>query len=460
MKEKPDGSKLHKARFVAKGFSQVEGSDYSDTYAPTVKMTTVRMLIQFAAENQMSVHQLDVKTAYLNAPIDCEVYIRQPQGFAEEEDNGQLVWKLHKSLYELKQSGRNWNVVLTNFFKTNGFHQSEIDPCLFIKQNETDMTYIAVWVDDIIIAATSNSLMNDIKELLKSKFKMTDLGLIKWFLGIEFEQSDTGISMCQSHYLKGVLERFGMQDCKPRTTPCEQKLDDYESPAENSAADVTRYREMVGSLIYAMMCSRPDLAYIVTKLSQSLANPSQGDWITVKHVLRYIKGSLNKKLTYSKTTNGLKIVGFSDSDWASSTDRRSTTGYYFSLNQSGPPISWKSKKQHTIALSSCEAEYMALTAATQEAIFLKMVTKDFGLVNDEAIKLNGDNQGSLSLVKNPIINDRSKHIDIKHHFIREKYTNGVIDLEHVPTNSNVADLMTKPSSRGKLNTFNSLLFGQ
>ena len=459
VKDKPDGSVLHKARFVAQGFSQEKGSDYSDTYSPTVKMGTVRMLIQFAAENQMPVHQLDVKTAYLNAPIDCEVYIRPPEGFSEENIGGKLmVWKLNKSLYGLKQSGRNWNIVLTNFFKSNGLQQSKIDPCLFV--DEENATLIAIWVDDIIITASSDSLICSIKDLLKNRFKMTDLGLIKWFLGIEFEQSDKGISMCQSRYLKGVLERFDMQDCKPRTTPSELKLEDYDRPADNSTADITKYREMVGSLIYAMTCSRPDLAYIVTKLSQSLANPSQGDWITVKHVLRYIKGSYDKKLTYTKSQHGLKIVGFSDSDWASSVDRRSTTGYYFSLTEHGPPISWKSKKQHTIALSSCEAEYMALTAATQEAIFLKMLSKDFGLVTKEPIRINGDNQGSLLLAKNPVINERSKHIDIKHHFIREKYDDGTIDLTYVPTNDNIADLMTKPMSKGKLNYFNSSLFGQ
>lgn len=409
----------------------------------------------------MPVHQLDVKTAYLNAPIDCEVYIRPPEGFSEENIGGQqMVWKLNKSLYGLKQSGRNWNIVLTNFFKSNGFQQSVIDPCLFIKQKEIGMTFIAVWVDDIIVTASSNSLICSIKDLLKSRFKMTDLGLIKWFLGIEFDQSEDGISMCQSRYLKGVLDRFHMKDCKPRTTPSELKLDDYDRPAENSAGDVTKYREIVGSLIYAMMCSRPDLAFIVTKLSQNLANPSQGDWITTKHVLRYIQGSLDKKLMYTKSQHGLKIVGFSDSDWASSVDRRSTTGYYFSLNQHGPPISWKSKKQHTIALSSCEAEYMALTAATQEAIFLKMLSKDFGLVTTEPIQINGDNQGSLQLAKNPVINDRSKHIDIKHHYIREKCNDGTIDLTYVPTNENIADVMTKAVSKGKLNFFDSSLFGR
>ena len=298
VKDKPNGNTLHKARFVAKGFSQIKGSDYTDTYSPTVKMTTVRMMMQLAAEHKMSVHQLDVKTAYLNAPIDCEVYIRQPEGFVETKENTVLVWKLHKSLYGLKQSGRNWNVVLTDFFRSNDFQQSEVDPCLFVKRDKTDMTYVAIWVDDIVITANSEELINNIKETLKKKFKMTDLGPISWFLGIEFEQTDDGISMCQSYYLKGVLERFEMMNCKPRTTPCEAKLNEYDCPAENTPSDVTRYRGIVGSLIYAMICTRPDLAFVVTKLSQNLANPTKGDWITVDHVLRYIKGSLDNELSH------------------------------------------------------------------------------------------------------------------------------------------------------------------
>ena len=210
-----------------------------------------------------------------------------------------------------------------------------------------------------------------------------------------------------------------------------------------------------------MVCSRPDLCWVVTKLSQHLDKPNKGDWIMVKHVLRYLKGTLDYKLVYRKSEGGLTLHGYSDSDWAgSTTDRRSTTVYYFSLNRDGPPISWKSRKQPTVALSSCEAEYMALAACSQEGLFLEMLMRDFiPDVSFKPVVIKGDNQGSIALVKNNIVQNRSKHIDIKYHFIRSNYVNGLIDIMYTPTESNVADVMTKPMTKQKLDRFKSQLFG-
>ena len=463
IKENPEGEKTYKARFVARGFSQVEGTDYKDTYSPTAKMTTIRVLMQVAIENDMTVHQLDVKTAYLNAPIDCEIYVRQPEGFKEENNDSTLVWRLNRSLYGLKQSGRNWNIVLIQFFERIGFHQSKIDVCLFYRNNKSGIVNVVVWVDDIIIAATSNDLLNTIKNLLKSRFNMKDLGPINFFLGIEFRQTSSSIEMHQKHYLENILKKFEMAECKPRYTPCESKPEAYEEDKDSNSDDntVRKYREIVGSLVYAMTCSRPDLSWIVTRLSQHLANPSRVEWIMINQVLRYIKGTLDYKLTFKKSTSGLKIQGHSDSDWASSKeDRRSTTGFGFTMNQNGPMIDWKSRKQHTVALSSCEAEYMALTHATQEAMFLTMLSKDFNITTTTPIMIFGDNQGSLDMIKNTSCNDRSKHIDIKHHFIREKYNEGFINVCYIPTAHNVADLFTKPAVRVKLNKFHNKLFGE
>ena len=222
-----------------------------------------------------------------------------------------------------------------------------------------------------------------------------------------------------------------------------------------------KYREVIGSLIYAMICTRPDLSWVVTKLSQHLEKPTNADWVMVKHVLRYIKGTLNKKLTYRKSSEGLKLMGFSDSDWAgSTTDRRSTTGYYFSLNSNSPPVSWKSKKQSTVALSSCEAEYMALSACAQESQFLKMLLSGFIPTDPrKPVVIKGDNQGAIALVKNNIVKARSKHIDIRFHYIRDCYKNGQIDVVYIPTEHNVADVMTKPVAKQKLDRFRVLLFG-
>ena len=307
VKKDPEGNTLHKARFVAKGYSQVQGSDYSETFAPTPKMSTIRMLMQISAENNLTVHQMDVKTAYLNAPIDCEVYLTQPEGFEVKQGDVKLVWRLHKSLYGLKQSGRNWNFVLCEFFSQQGYKQSKVDVCLFTKIEVKHMTMIIIWVDDIIIAASNKYALSNTKDELKRRFRMKDLGAISYFLGIQFRQEENLIEMNQSFYLRHVLERFNMADCKPRSTPCEIKLEAYE-PTSNEYPfehNTRKYREIIGSLVYAMTCTRPDLAWIITKLSQHLENPTEVDWMTTKHVLRYKKGSLDYKLVYKKSEKGL-----------------------------------------------------------------------------------------------------------------------------------------------------------
>ena len=260
--------------------------------------------------------------------------------------------------------------------------------------NNEKVIFVVVWVDDIIVAANSEKYLNETKELLKQSFKMKDLGQISWFLGIQFKQTNNGIEMSQSHYLRTILERFGMDQCKPRSTPCELKLSAYTDEIDDECPEDERtYREIVGSLVYAMTCTRPDLSWVVTKLSQHLSRPCKADWIMLKHVFRYIKGSIDFKLQYSKSLNGLRLFGYSDAE----SEDRSTSGYYFSLNENGPECH---KKQPTER--SCEAEYMALTLCTQETMFLSMLAKDFDLRSDKPITIFGDNQGSIALVKNPI----------------------------------------------------------
>ena len=459
IKEGPDEEELFKARYVAKGFTQVHGTDYFETFSPTAKMSSIRILMQVAAEFNLIVHQMDVKTAYLNAPIDVEIYVKQPEGYEIKNGAEVFVLKLNKSLYGLKQSGRNWNSLLHKFFVSNDFVQSSVDPCVYFDRSASGLVIILVWVDDLVLAASSHKLLSKIKNLLKSTFKMKDLGPISCFLGMKFVQHADCIEVDQSRYLKKILARFGMEDCRPRSTPCEVNPAAFDP--DESDEPQKKYREIVGSLIYAMVCSRPDLCWVVTKLSQHLDKPNKGDWIMVKHVLRYLKGTLDYKLVYRKSEGGLSLHGYSDSDWAgSTTDRRSTTGYYFSLNRDGPPISWKSRKQPTVALSSCEAEYMALAACSQEGLFLEMLMRDFiPDVSFKPVVIKGDNQGSIALVKNNIVQNRSKHIDIKYHFIRSNYVNGLIDIMYTPTESNVADVMTKPMTKQKLDRFKSQLFG-
>ena len=368
---------------------------------------------------------MDVKSAYLNAPIDCDVYMDQAEGFEILSDNNdKLVYKLNKSLYGLKQSGRNWNNVLQECLLANDFVQSSVDHCIYIKHVGNEMVAMLVWVDDLIIAASNDQLLNEVKEMFNSKFHMKDMGVLSYFISMSFVCGDGFVKMNQSKYIQKVLEKFEMSDCKHRSTPSEMKiLSNSEEPA-----DATKYRELVGSLIYAMTCMRQDLCWIVTKLSQYLSKPQREHYVAAKHVLRYLKGTINYELCYVKCDEGLSLIGYSDADWVSSViDRRSTTGYYFSLSKTGPLISWKSKKQPVVALSTCEAQYIALSAAVQEGLYLSQLLRD--------------NQGTIALSKNPVNRSRAKHIDIRYHFIRSEIARGRVVAKYCPTENMVADII-------------------
>ncbi len=451
IKNNTDETKSFKARYVAKGYSQVMGVDYKETFSPTANITSIRALMQMAAQYDLDLHQMDVKTAYLHAPIDCEIYMEQPEGFEVRLDLGdKLVCRLNKSLYGLKQSGRNWNKMLHDYLSENVFVQNSADHCVYSKLTGKERVTVIIWVDDLIIAASDNDLLNNVKKMMTSRFKMKDLGKLKHFLGIDFNQNEGVVKMNQKRYILRILERFSMSDCKPRSTPCEQKLD-YNS--DSDPVDPKRYREAVGSLIYLMTCTRPDLSWIVSKLSQYLSDPYEQHWSTVKHVMRYLKGTIDLELCYKKSDEKLKLVAYSDADWASDlNDRRSTTGYCFSLTQDGPLISWKSKKQSTVALSTCEAEYKSMYLVQ----LLNSMDNDCLYI---PVQIFEDNQGAIALSKNPVCRQRCKHVDVRYHFIRSALSNGKVTVEYCPTEEMVADVMTKPVTKFKLEKFKSFMFG-
>jgi hypothetical protein len=389
--------------------------------------------------------------------------MEQPEGFEERGEKGEkLVAKLNKSLYGLKQSGRNWNNILHQYLQKEGFTQSQADPCVYVRMTDPKQCVIViVWVDDIIIAASLFELLTTVKESLGKRFKMKDLGELSWFLGTEFKCKESCIEMNQKQYIEKILLKFGMSDCKPKPSPCVlgiEKVSEEESPA---LGDPGEYRAMVGSLIYVMTGTRPDLCYIVTKLSQKLSKPTKANLETAKHVLRYLKGTSDQGLTFRKSNQPLKLNGFCDSDWGASViDRRSITGYNFQLTSSGPVISWKSRKQQTVALSTCEAEYIALANAVQEAKFLRQLCKDMKVsTGGDDVLIQVDNQGAINLARNPVHHQRSKHIDIKYHFIRSVIQAGIVSLKYVPTEENIADIFTKPTSKGKLEKFKLFLLG-
>lgn len=442
----------YKARYVAQGFSQVENVDYKETFAPTAQMGTVRMLVQASVDQGMSITQMDVKSAYLNAPIDTELYVKQPEGYKVcDKDGNEYVWKLRKSLYGLKQSGRNWNIMLHEILTEQGYEQSVADPCLYTKVKGQTKVHVLVFVDDILVCTNDEKLMEQTKKILSNRFKMTDLGVIKKFLGIDFAVTEDGsVTMSQRNYVEKVLQRFQMDESNPRSYPMSDSYYKDVDESEN-LEDVKSYQELVGCLIYIMTCTRPDLSFSVSVLARKMSAPSERDWQAAKDVLRYLKGSIDYKLVFCSSSVEPRIIGFSDSDWAGSHDRKSTSGYVFRTNNQSAFVSWKTKKQSVVALSSCEAEYIAIAFATQEGLFLQ---KLFSVMYGKKIEivLNVDNQGAVALSKNKVSQQRSKHIDVKFHFIRDHVDSGNLCPVHVPTALNIADAFTKPLSGKRIAT--------
>lgn len=450
LKQDSSGNEKFKARYVAKGYTQIKGINYDETFSPTARISSVRMLIQLAVQENMLVHQMDVKTAFLNAPIDTEIYVKQPKGYIQGDEVD--VLKLNKSLYGLKQSGKNWNNMLHVFLIHENFQQSLVDYCVYVKENDGVLTILVVWVDDILIACSSSGALLDIKTALNRKFKMKDIGTISYFLGIEFKCNENEIEMSQQKYVDKILIKFNMSECKPKLIPCELGMSNT-STDERDFEDISLYREITGSLIYLMTSTRPDLCYVVSMLSQHLAKPKMSHYAIAKQTLRYLKGTKCKTLKFSRCAKSFEIVGYSDSDWANNVnDRRSISGMLFLMGEG--LISWKSKKQSVIALSTCEAEYIALSSCVQEAKFLQQLYADMMGAHRKQIKVYVDNQSAIALAKNPINHQRSKHIDVRFHFVRQEIENQNIALQYIPTEFNKADAFTKPLSAKRIKLLN------
>ena len=444
------------ARLVAKGYSQTEGIDYHETFSPTAKMSSIRILLQLAVRNSYDIHQLDVKSAYLNADINAEIYLDPPEGCSTKNKNGEkLYWKLKKSLYGLKQSGRNWNMLHT-FLTGQQLRQSDSDHCVYVRHDVDIIIIVIIWVDDIIVASNDNEMISKMKLALKDKFQMKDLGRISNFLGIDFKFGKSTISINQTKSIRKMWQRFDMLDSKVKSIPCDQSVSNMSNHDSKDLENPRLYKEIVGSLIYIMTCTRPDLCYTVSKLSQFMHKPTIVHLTTAKHVLKYLNYTQNYSLNFCKSHES-KLHGYCDADWASSEDRKSISGYTFKLHDKGPLISWKSKRQSSVALSSCEAEYVSISVAVQEVKFLTQLLTDMNFNCNKPVNLFNDNQGAIALSRNPVQHQRCKHIDIKYHFIRDEIEKGNINLMYVPSEANVADNFTKPVTKPKLLKFISVL---
>jgi len=433
-----------KARLVAKGFDQKYGINYAETFSPVVRYETIRLIFALAAEYKLHLHQMDVKTAYLNSGLQHDVYMAQPENFVDPE-YPEKVLKLRKALYGLKQSGREWNNKLNDTLNSMGFYACQSEPCVYIKQGK-NINIIAVYVDDLLIASSDLIELKVIKKQISESFQVIDKGQAKYFVSLEVERDgDTGtIYLCQKSQIQKLLKQYGMSHTKPISTPLEVNHQVRCDKEDCKRFNQTTYQSLIGSLMFIAIGSRPDILHSVNKLSQMNTDPHVEHFTAAKRILRYLNNTIGWKLKYEHT--GKKLYGYADADWGGdSLNRKSYTGYGFVF--AGAVFSWECKKQHTVALSSTEAEYMALSSAAKEAIYLKMLLKEMNIGICETVEIFDDNLGAIELVKNPIYHSRSKHIDIKYHHIRDTYRNKIINLEYCSSTEMLADILTKNLSK-------------
>jgi hypothetical protein len=437
----------YKARFMARGLSQKEGEDYDETFASVARYTSIRTIISLVASMGWNLHQMDIKTTFLNGAIEEEVYIEQPQGF-EVHSRDTHVCILKKALYGLKQAPRAWYARMDSYLTRLGFSKSHADPNLYYKVVNNAPVILLLYVDDLFITG-EESLIIKCKKDLASEFDMKYLGLMHYYLGLEVWQKCGEVFLGQGKYAIEILQKFGMMDCKSMDTPMNADIRKVKVP-DSDLVDPSLYRQLIGSLMY-LVNTRPDICFAVNTLSQFQVEPRQEHWIAAKHVLRYIRGTINYGLRYTASSD-IQLHGFTDSDWAGSAeDRKSTSGMCFSLGSA--MISWSSRKQKSVTLSTAEAEYMAACEACTEAVWLRKLISNLFDQTPESTTIYCDNQICIRLSEHPMFHERSKHIEIKYYFIRDKVQEGEVKLEYIPTDEKTTDILTKPLSRIKFAYF-------
>lgn len=422
----------YKARLCARGFSQIKDIDYQEIFSPTTRYDSIRVILSIAAKYNLEIQQFDVKTAFLNGVLEENIFIEVPEGVSVKNN---FVLKLNKSLYGLKQASRCWNKRFTDFLTKYGFIQSQADNCIYTGIFNGNRVFLIIYVDDALVISSSDQLIKEIIEYLKQAFQIKELNL-RYFVGMEIERINNCIHIHQRNYIQQIIDKFGMNTANPASTPADVNVIITKNLDENVVN--FPYREAIGSLLFLSTVSRPDISFSVNVLSRYVNNPGQQHVNAVKRVIRYL---INTKDLYIKYGESSDLIGYSDSDFASDVDtRKSTTGYIFKMN--GGPITWSSQKQKTIALSTTEAEFVAACESAKEILWLQQLMSELS-ENVECVTLYVDNQSANKLINNPVYHKRTKHIDVKYNFIREKVGLGLIKINYVSSKEQLADILTK-----------------
>ncbi|KAK2395944.1 secreted RxLR effector protein [Trifolium repens] len=457
-KKKTDmDGKVHtyKARLVAKGYKQIHGVDYDETFSPVAMLKSVRILLAIAAYHDYEIWQMDVKTAFLNGNLLEDVYMTQPEGF-DIPNEAHKICKLQRSIYGLKQASRSWNLRFDETVTKYGFIKNEDEPCVYKKVSGSKIVFLVLYVDDILLIGNDVPTLQQVKTWLGNCFSMKDLGEAAYILGIRIyrDRSRRLLGLSQSTYIDKVLKRFNMHDSKKGFIPmqhgiCLSKTQCPSSKEERERMNEIPYASAIGSIMYAMLCTRPDVSYALSATSRYQSDPGESHWIAVKNILKYLRRTKETFLVYGGEEE-LSVVGYTDASFQTDKDDfRSQSGFVFCLN--GGAVSWKSSKQETVADSTTEAEYIAASSAAKEAVWIKKFISELEVVPSivDPISLYCDNSGAIAQAKEPRSHQRSKHILRRFHLIREIIDRGDVKICKVPTLDNIADPLTKPLAQLK-----------
>eukprot|EP00253_Pinus_taeda_P025598 PITA_25598 len=405
----------NKARLVCKGYAQQEEIDFEETFAPVARLEAIRMFLALSSFQNFKVFQMDVKSAFLNGDLEEEVYIEQPDGFILGNDPN-LVCRLKKAFYGLKQAPRAW------YYRLDKYLQQQ---------------------DDIIFGSNEEEMSQSFALVMQKEFEMSLLGELTYFLGLQIQQKEGGIFLSQTNYLKQILKKYGMEDAKPVCTPmvtgCSLSAND-----ESAAVHQPTYRSMIGSLLY-LTGTRPDILHAVGIVGRFQANPKETHLQAMKRIFKYPQGTQNYGLWYPRDTD-LTLHAYTDADWAGRVDdRKSTSGGAFFMGSR--LVSWFSKKQSSIALSTAEAEYVPTASCCTQLLWMMQTLQDFQIDCTPPVSILCDNTSAINISKNPVMHSKTKHIPIKYHFLREQVLEQKFKLEYVPSKEQVADILTKPLPR-------------